>query len=198
MYNANTGNDKDDTERRHLFRVPVDQAKPVALTSGASTEWAPLVTADGSTLVYVGADARQPPLPYVRPLSGGQPKALNRDLVAADFPAAQLVTPEHVTWKSPDGLTIHGQLFQSAPGEGRRGTAPPPSRLPAVVFVHGGPPRQMLLTWHYMYYYSNAYAVNQYLASRGYVVLSVNYRLGIGYGQELNNPPHSCARGAAD
>ena len=40
----------------------------------------------------------------------------------------------------------------------------------------------MLLGWHYMYYYRNAYAFNQYLASRGFVVLSVNYRSGIGYG----------------
>jgi dipeptidyl aminopeptidase/acylaminoacyl peptidase len=40
----------------------------------------------------------------------------------------------------------------------------------------------MLLGWHAMYYYSNAYAMNQYLASLGYVVLSVNYRSGVGYG----------------
>ena len=40
----------------------------------------------------------------------------------------------------------------------------------------------MLLGWHYMDYYSNAYAMNQYLASLGYIVLSVNYRSGIGYG----------------
>ena len=40
----------------------------------------------------------------------------------------------------------------------------------------------MLLGWHYMEYYSNAYAMNQYLASLGYIVLSVNYRSGIGYG----------------
>ena len=43
----------------------------------------------------------------------------------------------------------------------------------------------MLLGWHYMDYYHNAYAMNQYLASRGYVVLSVNYRSGIGYGLEF-------------
>ena len=189
VYNANTGSDKDDTERRHLFRVPVDQAKPAALTAGATTEWAPVVTGDGATLAYVGADAKQPPLPYVRPLSGGQAKALNRDLIAADFPAAQLVVPEHVTWQSADGLTIHGQLFKPA-GAGRRS--------PAVVFVHGGPPRQMLLGWHYMFYYTNSYAVNQYLASRGYVVLSVNYRLGIGYGHDFHNAPHSGPRGAAE
>src|SRR5512133_3921763 len=56
----------------------------------------------------------------------------------------------------------------------------------------------MRLGWHYMFYYANAYAVNQYLASRGFVVLSVNYRLGIGYGYEFHQPPHGGARGAAE
>ena len=40
----------------------------------------------------------------------------------------------------------------------------------------------MLLGYHYLHYYSNAYAMNQYLAARGFIVLSVNYRSGIGYG----------------
>ncbi len=61
-----------------------------------------------------------------------------------------------------------------------------PAKKPAIVYVHGGPPRQMLLGWHYSDYYSNAYALNQYLASRGFLVLSVNYRLGIGYGCEFH------------
>jgi dipeptidyl aminopeptidase/acylaminoacyl peptidase len=56
----------------------------------------------------------------------------------------------------------------------------------------------MLLGWHYMDYYSNAYAVNQYLASRGFVVLSVNYRLGIGYGWDFHHPPHAGPAGAAE
>src|SRR5439155_24277706 len=67
-----------------------------------------------------------------------------------------------------------------------------------VVYVHGGPPRQMLLGWHYSDYYSNAYALNQYLASRGFIVLSVNYRLGIGYGYDFHQPPNVGARGAAE
>jgi dipeptidyl aminopeptidase/acylaminoacyl peptidase len=56
----------------------------------------------------------------------------------------------------------------------------------------------MLLGWHYSDYYSNAYALNQYLASRGFIVLSVNYRLGIGYGYDFHQPPNSGARGAAE
>jgi len=56
----------------------------------------------------------------------------------------------------------------------------------------------MLLGWHYSDYYSNAYAANQYLASLGFVVLSVNYRLGIGYGYDFHHPPHAGDRGAAE
>jgi len=56
----------------------------------------------------------------------------------------------------------------------------------------------MLLGWHYSDYYANEYAVNQYLASLGFVVLSVNYRLGIGYGHDFNNPPFAGPRGAAE
>jgi len=56
----------------------------------------------------------------------------------------------------------------------------------------------MLLNWHYMDYYSNAYAVNQYLASRGFVVLSVNYRCGIGYGHDFNFPAHWGPTGASE
>jgi len=56
----------------------------------------------------------------------------------------------------------------------------------------------MLLGWHYMQYYSNAYAVNQYLAAHGFVVLSVNYRLGIGYGRAFQQPDHWGPTGAAE
>jgi dipeptidyl aminopeptidase/acylaminoacyl peptidase len=94
-----------------------------------------------------------------------------------------------VTIRSGDGLTIHAQLFEGAGDEARK---------PAVVYVHGGPPRQMLLGWHYSSYYANAYAVNQYLASRGFVVLSVNYRLGIGYGYEFHHPPAAGDVGASE
>lgn len=202
VYNANAGADTNDSQRRHVFRVPVDRARPTPLTSGASIEWAPAVTADGSTLAYLGATAQVPPLVYVRPLAGGQARDLDVHLIPDDFPLRQLVTPEDVTWKAPDGLTIHGQLFSSGRG-GRTGSRssgnrPASSASPAVVFVHGGPPRQMLLGWHYMWYYTNSYAVNQYLANHGYIVLSVNYRLGIGYGWDFHHPPHGGARGAAE
>src|SRR5207249_10850146 len=52
--------------------------------------------------------------------------------------------------------------------------------------------------FHYMQYYHNAYAQNQYLASKGYTVLSVNYRLGIMYGRAFREPPKAVWRGASE
>ena len=56
----------------------------------------------------------------------------------------------------------------------------------------------MLLGWHYMDYYNNAYAMNQYLASLGYVVLAVNYRSGIGYGLDFREALNYGATGASE
>jgi dipeptidyl aminopeptidase/acylaminoacyl peptidase len=121
--------------------------------------------------------------------SAQAPRFLGDDLIPKGFPGEQLLTPKKVTFKSPDGLTIHGQLFANPAFTGKR---------PAVVFIHGGPPRQMMLGWHYMDYYSNSYAMNQYLASRGFVVLTVNYRLGVGYGHDFHHPPHAGPFGASE
>jgi dipeptidyl aminopeptidase/acylaminoacyl peptidase len=107
----------------------------------------------------------------------------------ADFPSAQLVVPRQVIFTSDDGLQIHGQLLVPA------GRAQPG---PALVFSHGGPIRQMMLGFHYMQYYHNAYAMNQYLANQGYVVLSVNYRRGIMYGRAFREPANGGWRGGAE
>jgi dipeptidyl aminopeptidase/acylaminoacyl peptidase len=190
VYSANTGADPRDLDRRHVFKVPVDgSTPPVALTRGSGIEWSPVVTGDGQTMAFLGSTAQRPPLPAVLPINGGEPKLIAANRIPGTFPQAQLVTPEPVMFTSSDGLEIHGQLFKSAAGE---------SRQPALVYVHGGPPRQMLLGFHYMGYYANDYAANQYLASRGFIVLSVNYRLGIGYGFAFHNPEHAGQRGAAE
>jgi dipeptidyl aminopeptidase/acylaminoacyl peptidase len=112
-------------------------------------------------------------------------------LIPADFPAARLVTPRQVIFTAADGMQIHGQLFLPAPGTHSE-------RHPAIVFFHGGSRRQMLLGWHYMQYYSNAYAMNQYLASLGYIVLSVNYRSGIGFGLNFREALNYGAGGASE
>jgi len=185
VYSADTGSTPGDDDRLHVFRVDVWTGAIAQLASGASSEWAPVALA-GDAVAYDGSTAQQPPVVTV--LFGGKPRAVDADLVPSDFPSSELVTPREVSYHAPDGLLIHGQLFLPPTG----------GKHPAVIFVHGGPPRQMLLTWHYFDYYSNSYAVNQYLTNHGFVVLSVNYRLGIGYGHDFNFPPRWGPTGASE
>ena len=188
IYSANTGTGKDDGERRHIFRVPVDQAVSTAITSGEGIEIKP-VLADDAHVAFISADAKTP---HGIGFVGSDGKG-RRELATggwpADFPRDALTVPKAVSFKAADGLTIHGDLFDN----GDSATA-----KPAIIFVHGGPSRQMLLGWHYMDYYANGYAVNQYLAAHGFIVLSINYRLGIGYEHSFHYPPHAGALGAAE
>ncbi len=189
VFSSNCG----DIDRRHLWFVSTAGGSPRALTTGEKIEWSPVVTGDGNTLVYLGSDTRSPAMPYAMPfsLAGGNPRMLGAAALPRDFPSSKLVAPQQIVFKAEDGQEVHGQLF--LPPGARTG-----AKLPAVIFMHGGPSRQMLLGWHYMYYYHNAYGFNQYLASLGYAVLSVNFRSGIGYGRAFRMAPKRGARGASE
>ena len=186
---GNAGDKKEDIDRRHLVKVPVDRTDPQILTSGDGLEWNASFTGDGNNIVYISATAQRPPLPAIMSSDGKDIRLLARDRMPKDFPVPRLVTPKQVIITAPDGVKVHCQLFESSEIK---------SKKPAVIYVHGGPPRQMLLGWNYSEYYSNAYAVNQYLASQGYLVLVVNYRLGIGYGYDFHNPLNAGWRGASE
>ncbi|HLZ87472.1 MAG TPA: prolyl oligopeptidase family serine peptidase, partial [Puia sp.] len=192
LCSANTGTDALDLERRHVLMVSVDKPDMKIMTPGEGLEWGPVLTGDGSALAFISATAQRPPLPAVLRLKdhgGGNIETLCSDRIPADFPQSRLVTPRRVTFTAADGVVVHADLFEPPGGK---------TRKPAIVYIHGGPPRQMLLGWHYSDYYSNAYASNQYLASLGFVVLAVNYRLGIGYGYEFHKPAKAGAAGASE
>lgn len=195
----------EDIDRRHLWRVPVTGGQPRSLTGvpkgsqkNEAIQWQPVITGDGKNLAYFETDAF---IPSQIVISSFNQVNTEFDLVGlvkrlsfegADiFSAENLVKPQPVIFKAADGLEIHGQLFLPK-------GAKPSDKLPAVIFSHGGPRRQMLLGWHNMYYYHNAYGFNQYLASKGYAVLSVNYRLGVGYGREFRQAKNGGGRGASE
>ncbi len=186
LFSANSGADAGDIDRRHLFAVAVDRPGPTALTPGTGVEWSPVALA-GGRVAYIGATPTVPPHAMLLAHSGQAARPL--DDTARDYPSNDLVVPRQVVFSAADGLAIHGQLFLPRDGAGKH---------PALIFVHGGPPRQMLLGWSYMDYYTHAYAMNQYLAAHGYVVLSVNYRLGIGYGRAFQHPAKAGPVGNAE
>jgi dipeptidyl aminopeptidase/acylaminoacyl peptidase len=96
--------------------------------------------------------------------------------------------PQSVTYKAADGLTVHAQYFAPM-GKGPH---------PALVYVHGGPQRQMFPAFSFMDYYAFDYAVNRKLAEKGYAVLAINYRSGVGYGRDYREAPRRGWRGASE
>ncbi len=194
VYSSN----QNDTDHRRIWRVSAAGGTPAPLTAALDVADLPVFSSDAGSVAFLHADARKPMRPAFVSLSGAQQVAragVGQDLapqsMPAGFPADKFVAPQEVVFHSPDGMEVHGQLF--LPPESARNV-----RHPALVFFHGGPYRQMLLGWNPMGAYTYMYAENQYFASRGYVVLSVNYRGGTGYGLAFRTPPDFGPSGASE
>ncbi|MEP6569432.1 MAG: prolyl oligopeptidase family serine peptidase [Acidobacteriota bacterium] len=184
-----------DIDRRYIWRVPAaggKQARAVTgeIIAGNGIEWAPVETSDGKGVAFLHSDARRPGRAGIQ-IGTASIQDLASQTVPTEFPESSLVKPAPVIFDSADGMKIHAQLFLPANLDKTK-------RHPAIIFFHGGSRRQMLLGWHYMYYYRNAYAMNQYLANHGYIVLSVNYRSGIGYGMEFREALNYGATGGSE
>jgi dipeptidyl aminopeptidase/acylaminoacyl peptidase len=190
VYSSN----QNDLDHRHVWEVPVAGGAPTPLTTGETIADLPVFASDGNSVAFLYADARNPMRPAVVSRSGGRygaARELAPQSMPAEYPGAKFVAPQQVVFRSPDGMMIHGQLFLP-PGNSRD------TRHAALLFFHGGPYRQMLLGGNPMGAYSYMYAMNEYFASRGYVVLSVNYRGGTGYGLNFRVPPNFGPAGASE
>ncbi|MBI2409249.1 MAG: S9 family peptidase [Gemmatimonadetes bacterium] len=179
-----------DIERRHIWSVPVSGGTPVQITTGEGIETSPVHLPSGKALAVLYFDWNTPA--SVGLVAAGTDKAKTIfPVLGKAFPRDAHVKPQIVWTKAADGQAISNQIFlpkDLKPGEKR----------PALVFVHGGPMRQMLAAYHYMEFYHWAYAYNQWLAAQGYVVLSINYRRGIGYGRSFQNAPGAQAAGNSE
>ncbi len=183
-----------DIERRHIWAVPVSGGTPVEITTGDGAETYPAPVASGKFLATISANWNLPQSVGIWKMSGlaaAPPQKIVFPTSRPGFPTDLHVKPEIVLTKAADGLEIHNQLFlpkDLKPGEKR----------PAIVFVHGGPQRQMMPAYHYMQFYHWAYGINEWLANEGYIVLSINYRSGVGYGRSFRNAPNVGAAGNAE
>lgn len=187
VYSSNQG----DLDHRHIWKVAVDGgSQPVTVTTGQGIEDLPAFASDGKAIALLRADAQNPMRPAVV-AGAGAARDLAPEAIPASYPRSKLVVPQQVVFKAPDGVAIHGQLF--LPPNVRDG-----ARHPALLFFHGGPYRQMLLGPNPMEAYTHMYGMNQYFATQGYVVLSVNYRGGTGYGLDFRIPPNFGPSGASE
>jgi dipeptidyl aminopeptidase/acylaminoacyl peptidase len=162
----------EDIDRMHVWSVDFKGGgQPTLASKDRAIEDYPQISGDG-TVFALQSDATKPLQPVV--LAGARWQPLAAEGVAA-FPSAKLVAPEAVTYAAKDGQLVHAQLFLPRDAGGAK-------PHPAIMFFHGGPRRQMLLGFNPMGAYNWMYALNQHFVSEGYIVISVNYRGGIGYG----------------
>jgi dipeptidyl aminopeptidase/acylaminoacyl peptidase len=173
-----------DTRQMSLFDAATGAAQPLPqgdpVLAGAK--------AAGKYLAFVAANANQAPLVRILDLKTRTAK-LNETY--ADYHYSSPLSgaaPVEVHLTSTDGMPFTGQLFTPAG----------PGPHPGLIYVHGGPQRQMFPSFHYMGYYASDYAVNRRLAEQGYEVLAINYRSGIGYGRAFRDAPGRAWRDASE
>jgi dipeptidyl aminopeptidase/acylaminoacyl peptidase len=179
---------QDDTDRMHIWTVDAEHGWMVRTDQSHALEDFPQFGADGA-LFAVQSDGNQPVQPVALTASG-QWRRLASEAIPSSFPSSKLVMPQAVTFAAKDGQETHAQLF--LPRE--TGSRP----HPAILFFHGGPQRQMLLGFDPKRTYSWIYAFNQFLVARGYIVLSVNYRGGTGYGLDYREADNLGPGGASE
>ncbi|MGY8799036.1 MAG: prolyl oligopeptidase family serine peptidase [Longimicrobiales bacterium] len=170
----------DDIDRRHLWKVSTSGGRATQLSRGATIETYPAVLASESHIATLAGDGARSLGVALVPTDGGAPEYITS--LPDEYPLAQHIEPEAVTLTAEDGFEFYNQVWvpeDLEPGEKR----------PALLFIHGGSRRQMLLGYHYMHFYHMSYAMNQYFANKGYIVMSVNYRSGVGYGRDFRNAP---------
>ena len=94
-----------------------------------------------------------------------------------EWRAFNWIDPKVITYKARDGVDVYARLYTPEMIGARRD----PSR-PGVVFVHGAGYLQN--AHRYWSTYFREYMFHNLLASRGYVVLDVDYRASAGYGRD--------------
>ena len=122
----------------------------------------------GDRVVFVGSGPAVPTRVVEHDFAAGQTRVVARSC-GETVPGESLSSPEPVSWKTTGGEEAHG-LFWPPTSERFRGQGKPP----LLVTVHGGPTSQATAAWH---------PTSQFFATRGYAVLSVNYRGSTGYGR---------------
>lgn len=167
---------KDALDERHIYRYSLETGESVKIVGLPGTNSMVRISSDGRLAFQHCDEFRNGDLWVCGP-NGENPVQVTFSMPEVWKPENQF-EPEEVTFKSAGDLTIHAYLMKPKDIE-------PGRRLPAIVWVHGGPIRQMRRGWHPQRSYALFHAYNQYLVQEGYVVLSVNFRGGTGYGRDF-------------
>ncbi|MBA3675906.1 MAG: S9 family peptidase [Sphingosinicella sp.] len=177
-----------DLDTRQLSRIVVSTGEERPLPSNDVVMGLAGAMGNGRYVAFTGSDAEAAPLPRVIDLQSGKYSFAQKPADYGYGRGFNAPAPRVIRLTASDGGTVPAQLFLPA-GKGPH---------PALVYVHGGPQRQMFPAFHFSGYYANDFAVNRHLAELGYLVVSINYRSGVGYGRAFREAPGRAWRGATE
>jgi len=162
---------------RFLSIASVETGHIEPAVTGHGVNRAPEFSPDGSMLLYERSAVEHPLEVYSAPAKpGGTPTRLTNSLppglMPEDLPAPVAVHyPSRADRKPvPATLIVDKHLDQS-------------KKHPAIIWVHGSGADQNYLAWH-PGFYRMYYAMDEYLAQQGYVILSPDYRGSSGYSRD--------------
>jgi dipeptidyl aminopeptidase/acylaminoacyl peptidase len=162
---------------RHFYTMSVDGGPRTKLTTMTGSNEA-TVSPDEKSLAIVYSYSTKPPELYVMPFSAGAKATQVTTTPTLEFLAFKWIDPKVITYKARDGQDVYARLFTPEMIGAKRDP-----KKPAVVFVHGaGYLQEAHKYWSSSYYRENMF--NNILASKGYVVLSPDYRASAGYGRD--------------
>ena len=134
------------------------------------------VSPDDTTFGVIYSYSNKPPEVYLMANRPGAPATQVTTSTTAEWRTGRWLEPQLVTFKARDGMEVPARLYTPEMLGARRDRA-----APGVIFVHGA---GYLQNAHkYWSTYFREYMFHHVLASRGYVVLDVDYRGSAGYGR---------------
>ena len=158
---------------RHFYRMPVNGGKREQLTKDAGGHQVTM-SPDGTRMADVFSEANVPPELFVANV-GDASRAKLTTSATEEFRAGPWIKPAIVNIRASDGVDVPTRIYRPADLGAQPNGA-------AVIFVHGA---GYLHNVHdYWSSYSREYMFNHLLASKGYVVIDMDYRASAGYGRD--------------
>jgi dipeptidyl aminopeptidase/acylaminoacyl peptidase len=161
---------------RHLYTMPIEGGAWTPLTSMTGSNLGE-VSPDGRTIAFVHSYSNMPPELYLAPAAKAAEARRVTTTPTEEWRSFKWADPKVLTFKARDGVEVPARLYTPEMLGARRH----PLR-PGVVFVHGAGYAQN--AHKYWSSYFREYMFHNLLASRGYVVLDVDYRASAGYGRD--------------